>query len=79
MKQHAQVWIGQQAQQLGQVSYFKLSPADAQVVVAEVHRSVQGWRAVSCSAEVGFTARDQEDFGPAFEHAELQAARAMLS
>lgn len=64
---------------LAQAAYFKLSPAEAQVVVAEVHRSVQGWLAMSRSAEVGFTALDQEDFGPAFEHAEMQAARAMLS
>lgn len=58
--------------------YFSVSPAAARKVLAEVVAAVSNWRALALSPEVGLSARDLDDFSPAFEHAELEAARALL-
>jgi len=38
-----------------------------------------GWRSLAMSAEVGLTAAEVEEFAPAFEHAEMDRVKALLS
>lgn len=64
---------------MGQAAYFKLSPAQARSVLAKVHLAVRDWRVTAAGPELGLTARDLEDFAPAFEHPQTQAARALLA
>lgn len=64
---------------MGQAAYFSLSPTQALSVLAEVHRAVDDWRALAISPALGFRPNDLEDFAPAFEHAQMQAARALLA
>ncbi len=55
-------------QLLGQAARFELSAAQAQQVLAEVRRAVEGWRRVATSTDIGLTEAELEDFAPAFEH-----------
>ncbi len=59
-------------------NYFGLQPARALKVLAEVHAAVRAWRAVALTPVVGLLANELEDFAPAFEHAEMNAARGLL-
>ncbi len=59
-------------------NYFGLQPAGALKVLAEVHAAVRAWRAVALTPVVGLLANELEDFAPAFEHAEMNAARGLL-
>jgi len=56
-------------QLLGQAGRFALSGTQAQAVVAQVVDTVNCWRDVAMTAEVGLGARDLADFRPAFESA----------
>lgn len=64
---------------LGKAAYFHLTEPDALAILAEVHTAICGWRALALSAEVGMTAAEIEDFAPAFEHPETDAAKALVS
>jgi serine/threonine-protein kinase HipA len=64
---------------LEKAAYFHLAEPEALAVVAEVHRAVTGWRCLAMSAEVGLTAAEVEEFAPAFEHAEIDRSKALLS
>ncbi len=59
-------------------SYFGLDRAQALVVLGEVHAAVSMWRQVALSPEVGLRAVELEDFAPAFEHKQMDAAAALL-
>ncbi len=61
-----------------QAPYFHLDEAQALLALGDVVRSVERWREVAQSAEVGMNVRDLDDFAPAFEHEELKAARVLL-
>ena len=63
---------------MGQAAYFKLQRTDALQVLAEVYVAVRGWRAVALGAEVGLLMSQLEDFAPAFEHRETEAAKALV-
>jgi serine/threonine-protein kinase HipA len=48
-------------------------------VLAEVVVAVKQWRDVALTADVGLSQAELEDFAPAFEHAGLEEALAMLA
>jgi serine/threonine-protein kinase HipA len=60
---------------MAQARYFSLQPADAIQVLAQVYAAVRDWRAMALSPEVGLLAKELDDFAPAFEHAQMEAAR----
>ena len=59
-------------------AYFSLTPALAQAALAEVVKSVSDWRMVARHASVGLQSHELDDFAPAFEHTQLDAARKLL-
>ena len=59
--------------------YFHLAEPEALAVLVDVHGVVTGWRSLAMSAEVGLTAAEVEEFAPAFEHAEMDRVKALLS
>ncbi len=59
---------------MSQAAYFGLQPDLATTIVAAVHGAVRDWRRVALSAEVGLPGEELEDFAPAFEHGEMDAA-----
>jgi serine/threonine-protein kinase HipA len=63
---------------MAQARYFSLPPADALQVLAQVFAAVRDWRAVALSPAVGLVARELDDFVPAFEHSQIDAARGLL-
>jgi serine/threonine-protein kinase HipA len=63
---------------MAQARYFSLQPADAVQVLAQVYAAVRDWRAMALSPEVGLLAKELDDFAPAFEHAQIDAARRLL-
>lgn len=65
-------------QLLAQAPRFELSDAQAKVILAEVVTSVMRWKDVAMSANVGLQGREIADFRPAFEHAALKEAQALL-
>jgi serine/threonine-protein kinase HipA len=64
---------------MAQADYFSLQPTAALKVLAEVVTAVRGWRAVALGADVGLSPGELDDFAPAFEHAEMDAARGLLA
>ena len=65
-------------QMLARASYFALDEAQAPAVLGEVHAAVSSWRQVALSPEVGLRAVELDDFAPAFEHEQMDAAAALL-
>jgi len=63
---------------MAQARYFSLPPTDALHVLAQVVAAVSDWRAVALSPAVGLVARELDDFSPAFEHSQIDAARGLL-
>lgn len=63
---------------LARAPYFALDKRQALAVLGEVHAAVSNWRRVALSAEVGLRAADLDDFAPAFEHEQMEAAAALL-
>lgn len=63
---------------MAQASYFSLQRAEALHVLAQVYASVCEWRATTLSPEVGLLARELDDFAPAFEHDQMDAARELV-
>jgi len=63
---------------MAQARYFSLLPTDALQVLAQVLAAVCDWRAVALSPAVGLVARELDDFSPAFEHSQIDAARGLL-
>ena len=64
---------------LEKAACFHLAEPEALAVLAEVHDTLTGWRSVAMNTDVGFSAADVEEFTPAFEHAEHDRAKALLS
>lgn len=50
----------------------------ALAVLAEVHAAVSNWRQIALSPQVGLRATELDDFAPAFEHDQLEAAATLL-
>lgn len=63
---------------LAQAARFELSPDEARRVLAEVVSAVARWRDVAQTPDVGMVQREADAFAPAFEHSELERARALL-
>ena len=63
---------------LEKAACFYLAEPEALAVLAEVYGAVIGWRSLSLSAKVGVTAAEVEEFAPAFEHSEMDRAKALL-
>jgi serine/threonine-protein kinase HipA len=66
------------AELIGRADYFSLGPAEALAILSEVVYALSKWKAVAISPEVGLTAREVKDFAPAFEHAQMREALALL-
>ena len=67
------------AQLLGQAARFQLNSQEATIVLAEVVNAVKQWRDVALTADVGLSHEELEDFSPAFEHAGMDEALALLA
>lgn len=63
---------------LARAPYFALSKEQALSVLEEVHAAVSNWRQVALGSEVGLRAAELDDFAPAFEHEQMDAAAALL-
>lgn len=63
---------------LARASYFALEPDRALAVLGEVHAAVSRWRQTALGPEVGLRAAELDDFAPAFEHGQMDAAAALL-
>lgn len=63
---------------LARASYFALDEAQALAVLGEVHAAVSKWRQVALGPEVGLRPAELDDFAPAFEHEQMDAAAALL-
>lgn len=59
-------------------AYFALSQEDALATLAEVHGAVSSWRRIACGSEVGLQPAELNDFAPAFEHEQMDAASRIL-
>ncbi|MBE0593399.1 MAG: HipA domain-containing protein, partial [Gemmatimonadales bacterium] len=56
---------------------FELDAAAARAVLAHVVAAVKRWREIALSPVVGMVSAELESFAPAFEHPELERARAL--
>ena len=63
---------------IARAAYFALDVNQALAILAEVHAAVSDWRWIALRPEVGMLARELEDFAPAFEHEQFEAAAALL-
>jgi serine/threonine-protein kinase HipA len=57
---------------------FHLTEPEALAILNEVYGAVSGWRSLSMSPKVGLTAVEVGEFAPAFEHSEMDRAKALL-
>jgi len=63
---------------MAQARYFSLQPAEAVQVLAQVYAAVHDWRTMALRPEVGLLVKELDDFAPAFEHAQMAAARGVI-
>ena len=63
---------------LARAPYFALNEAQALAVLGEVHAAVSNWRQVALGPQVGLQVAELDDFAPAFEHEQRDAAAALL-
>lgn len=63
---------------LARAAAFALSTVQAREVLGEVHAAVANWRQVAVQPEVGLRTAELDDFAPAFEHEQMDAAAALL-
>ena len=64
-------------QLLEQAARFELGQEQALRILSEVVAAVAQWRTVALSSDVGLTSKELGEFEPAFEHAELEEAKAL--
>jgi len=64
---------------MAQAAYFSLTHAAALKILAVVSAGVQDWRAEALGPGVGMHTWELKEFAPAFEHADMDAARALLA
>lgn len=58
------------------IAYFRITPARAREILADVEGAVAGWR--EAGRALGMTNADIDAFADAFEHAERRAAQAII-
>jgi serine/threonine-protein kinase HipA len=63
---------------LARCGYFALNRVEALTILAQVCHVVAAWRQVAQSPAVGLKPHELDDFAPAFEHDQMQAALALL-
>jgi serine/threonine-protein kinase HipA len=63
---------------LARSNYFALSTDQALMVLRDVHSAVSKWRQIACGPEVGLRPAELDDFAPAFEHEQIEAAATLL-
>lgn len=63
---------------LARAAYFALDTDQALAILAEVHGAVSSWRQLALSSEVGLRPAELDDFAPAFEHDQVEAAAEAL-
>jgi len=81
----SKTWLSEQdgpitdvAMLLARSAYFALDSTQALAVLGEVHAAVRQWRQLAQAPEVGLQARELDDFAPAFEHPQMDAAASLL-
>jgi serine/threonine-protein kinase HipA len=79
-------WLTEEAGPSGSIeeavaaaAYFHLTHEAALDVLGTVYLAVRSWREMALSKEIGMTAREADEFEPAFEHAEIAAANRLLA
>jgi len=85
-ERESKTWLSEQAgpvtdikMLLDSADYFALNNIQALGILREVHGAVAQWRKLALSAEIGLTLRELDDFAPAFEHEQMDAARQILA
>lgn len=85
-ERESKTWLSEQdgpitdlAMLLNRSIYFSLSRDEALTVLTEVHAAVSNWRDLALSPEVGLRWEELEDFAPAFEHEQMDAAQSLLT
>ena len=63
---------------LARSAYFALDTDGALAVLAEVHAAISKWRSIALCPTVGLRPEELDDFAPAFEHEQMEAALALL-
>jgi len=63
---------------LARAPYFALNAQQAMAVLGKVHAAVSHWRQTALASPVGLQAAELDDFAPAFEHEQMDAAAALL-
>lgn len=63
---------------LASADYFMLNENRALDILAEVHAAVSNWRQIALGPDVGLRSADLDDFAPAFEHEQTEAAATLL-
>lgn len=59
------------------IAYFRITPAQARTILAEVEGAVAGWR--DAGRTLGMTSADLDAFADAFEHGQRRAAQAVIA
>lgn len=84
-ERESKTWLSEQdgpitdvAMLLARAPYFGLDATQALAVLGEVVAALRSWRQLAQTPAVGLRAQELEDFAPAFEHAQLDAAVALL-
>jgi serine/threonine-protein kinase HipA len=62
---------------LEKAAYFHLGKPEALALLGEVYSVVAQWRSLAMSTEVGLTAKEVEEFAPAFEHSEMDKVKTL--
>ena len=82
----SKTWLSEQdgpitsvAALIARAAYFSLGADAALEILKEVVLAVSNWKTVATGAAVGLTPQEVADFAPAFEHAQMDAARALLN
>lgn len=85
-ERESKVWLSEQdgpitdvQMLLARAAYFMLDEEQALKVLAEVYTAVSNWRQLALSPDVGLLRSELDDFAPAFEHEQMQAAAALLA
>ena len=63
---------------LARAAWFALGIDQALAILGEVHAAVLSWRELALSSEVGLRLVELNDFSPAFEHEQMEAAATYL-
>jgi serine/threonine-protein kinase HipA len=64
---------------MARCDWFGLTAEQALAALADIYGAVSNWRSIALGRHVGLSQKELDDFAPAFEHAELEAARRLLT